>query len=150
MQISEVARSAGVTTKSVRYYESMGLVSSRRLANGYRDYDEHQARLVAEVRALSRLGIRLEQTRPFIDCLVAGHASGDDCPDSIATYRRAIDDMTQRIDELEARRSALVALLNSADSADAADAASTAPRCEFSAQSGTEFTAQFNREDTHA
>jgi hypothetical protein len=83
---------------------------------------------------------------------VAGHASGDDCPDSIATYRRAIDDMTQRIDELEARRSALVALLDSAESAESAEsaAAQAVPRCEFSAQSGTEFTAQFNREDTHA
>jgi len=129
MRISEVARRAGVTTKSVRYYESMGLVTSRRLANGYRDYDEHQARLVAEVRALSRLGMRLEQTRPFVDCLVAGHDSGDDCPDSIATYRRAIADMTGRIEELEARRSALIALLDTAllDTA----AGQSVPRCEF-------------------
>lgn len=127
MRISEVAHRAGVTTKSVRHYESMGLVTSRRLANGYRDYDERQARLVAEVRALSQLGIRLEQTRPFIDCLVAGHASGDDCPDSVATYRRAIDDMTERIDELEARRGALIALLDSTDSA----TGQPLPRCEF-------------------
>jgi DNA-binding transcriptional MerR regulator len=143
MRISEVARRAGVTTKSVRYYESMGLITSRRLSNGYRDYDDHQARLVAEVRALSRLGIRLEQTRPFIDCLMAGHDSGDDCPDSIATYRRAIDEMTERIGELEARRSALIAALSAADSTDAdltranstraasTDAASTIPRCAF-------------------
>ncbi|HWU59889.1 MAG TPA: MerR family transcriptional regulator [Microbacteriaceae bacterium] len=143
MRISEVARRAGVTTKSVRYYESLGLVTSRRLSNGYRDYDDHQASLVAEVRALSRLGIRLEQTRPFIDCLVAGHASGDDCPDSIATYQHAIDEMTERIGELEARRSALIAALSSANPIDAnptganstdansTGAASTIPRCAF-------------------
>jgi DNA-binding transcriptional MerR regulator len=135
MRISEVARRAGVTIKSVRHYESIGLIASRRLPNGYRDYDERQARLVEEVRALSKLGIRLEQTRPFVDCLVAGHESGDDCPDSIATYRRAIDEMTERIDELEARRSALIAALTSADST---DAASTTARC------------QFTQEDKHA
>ncbi|MFG3131043.1 MerR family DNA-binding transcriptional regulator [Streptomyces tendae] len=37
MQISELARRAGVTTKAVRYYESLGLLAPGRLANGYRD-----------------------------------------------------------------------------------------------------------------
>lgn len=148
MRISEVARRAGVTTKSVRYYESMGLIRSRRLPNGYRDYDESQARLVAEVRALSQLGIRLEQTRPFVDCLVSGHDSGSDCPDSVAAYRRAIDDMTDRIDELTARRSALIEMLTSAELADAQGV----PRCEFTTThtSTTDSPSVQSQEDNHA
>lgn len=124
MLISEVARQAGVSTKTVRYYESMGLITAPRLANGYRDYDENQARLVAEVHALGRLGIRAEQARPFLDCLVSGHRNRDDCPDSLATYRQAIAEMDGRIHELTSRRAALAALLDEA-------AERSLPRCQF-------------------
>ena len=56
MQISQLARRAGVTTKAVRYYESLGLLTPSRLANGYRDYDEHDLRLTQEIRVLNGLG----------------------------------------------------------------------------------------------
>jgi DNA-binding transcriptional MerR regulator len=89
-------------------------VSAQRLGNGYRDYDERAVRLVREVNALGALGIKAEQTRPFLDCLVSGNAEGDDCPASLETYRTAIADMNTRIDDLTQRRDALIALLASA------------------------------------
>ncbi|NIH77641.1 redoxin family protein [Amycolatopsis viridis] len=111
MQIGELARRAGVTTKAVRYYESLGLLTPARRANGYRDYDEHDVRLAQEIRALSSLGIPVERTRPFLECLVAGHTHGDDCPASLAGYRDAIRELTQRIEGLTARRAKLIAHL---------------------------------------
>src|SRR3954447_529340 len=111
MRIGEVAQRAGVTVKAVRYYESLGLVAAERLGNGYRDYDEHDVRLVHEIHALGTLGIRAELSRPFLDCLVSGNAQGDDCPASLDTYRDAIADMSSRIDDLTERRDALIALL---------------------------------------
>ena len=111
MRIGEVARQAGVTVKAVRYYESLGLVAAQRLGNGYRDYDEHDVRLVHEIHALGTLGIRAELSRPFLDCLVSGNAQGDDCPASLDTYRVAIADMTSRINDLTERRDALMTLL---------------------------------------
>lgn len=124
MRISELARLAGVSTKAVRYYETLGLVDATRLANGYRDYGEHDVQLVREVRALGDLGIRAHQSRPFLDCIIAGNRQGDDCPESVATYRAAIDEIDGRIAELVERRSAVSALLESA-------VARTAPQCEF-------------------
>lgn len=114
MQISELARVAGVTTKAVRYYESLGLVSPERLPNGYRNYHEHDVRLVREIKALHNLGIPVEQTRPFLECLAAGRQQADDCPASLATYRATIDELTERIEALIARRSLLIANLNAA------------------------------------
>nr|WP_245627716.1 MerR family transcriptional regulator [Actinomadura oligospora] len=114
MQISELARRAGVTTKAVRYYESLGLLVPGRLANGYRYYNEHDVRLTREIRALADLGIPVERTRPFLECLTAGHRHADDCPASLAGYRDAIDELTQRIDGLTARRAVLVAHLHRA------------------------------------
>ncbi|WP_405403479.1 MerR family DNA-binding transcriptional regulator [Streptomyces sp. NBC_01104] len=114
MRISAVARRAGVTTKTVRYYESLGLIAPARLANGYRDYSEHEARLVREARELNRLGIPVERTRPFLECLAGGREHVDDCPSSLAGYREAIDDLTERIEELTARRSVLARHLHEA------------------------------------
>ncbi|MEU4931502.1 MerR family transcriptional regulator [Streptomyces yokosukanensis] len=114
MRIGELARQAGVTAKAVRYYESLGLITPGRLANGYRDYDGDDVRLVREIRALHRLGIPVEGTRPFLECLAAGRAYADDCPASLASYRAAIDELTGRIEALTARRTTLIAHLNAA------------------------------------
>ncbi|MGW7821745.1 MerR family transcriptional regulator [Streptomyces puniciscabiei] len=114
MRISELARRADTTTKAVRYYESLGLIAPERLPNGYRDYGEDHVRLVREIRTLHRLGIPVERTRPFLECLAAGRAHADDCPASLAGYREAIDELTERIESLTARRSTLIANLNAA------------------------------------
>ncbi|MBT2382664.1 MerR family DNA-binding transcriptional regulator [Streptomyces sp. ISL-11] len=111
MRIGELARRADVTAKAVRYYESLGLITAERLANGYRDYAEDDVRLVREIRELSLLGIPVERTRPFLECLAAGRRHSDDCPSSLAGYRDAIDELTERIEGLTARRAALVAQL---------------------------------------
>lgn len=114
MRIGELARRAGVTTKAVRYYETLGLLVPERLANGYRDYNEHDVRLTEEIRALGGLGIPVGRTRPFLDCLTAGHRHADDCPASLAGYRDAINELTQRIEGLSARRTVLIAHLQEA------------------------------------
>ncbi|MER6566120.1 MerR family transcriptional regulator [Streptomyces sp. NPDC001093] len=114
MRISELARRAGVTAKAVRYYESLGLIAPQRLPNGYRDYGEDDVRHVREIRTLHRLGIPVERTRPFLECLAAGRAHADDCPASLASYREAIDELTGRIESLTARRATLIANLNAA------------------------------------
>ncbi|MBB5117711.1 peroxiredoxin [Streptomyces eurocidicus] len=111
MRIGDLARQARVTTKAVRYYESLGLITPDRLANGYRDYTDNDVRLVREIRNLGQLGIPVERTRPFLECLAAGGEHGDDCPSSMAGYREAIDDLTRRIDGLTARRAVLTAHL---------------------------------------
>ncbi|MEV7418318.1 MerR family transcriptional regulator [Streptomyces sp. NPDC089919] len=114
MKIGELARRAGATVKAVRYYEGMGLLRPDRLPNGYRDYGEQAVRVVREIRALGAMGIPVEGTRPFLDCLAAGGEHADDCPASLAGYREAIDDLSARIEALTERRAVLVAHLERA------------------------------------
>lgn len=114
MKISELVQRADVTTKAVRYYESLGLITPGRLANGYRTYTEDDVRLVREIKTLHQLGIPVERTRPFLECLAAGSMHADDCPASLATYRKAIDEFTERIEALSARRATLISNLTAA------------------------------------
>ena len=115
MRIGELADRAKVTPKAVRYYEAVGLLDAARLANGYRDYDEADVRIVTEIRALGALGIRVEDARPFVECLAAGHAHGDDCARSVEAYRAALSDLDARVAELTARRESLARLLAEAE-----------------------------------
>jgi len=114
MRIGEVAGRAGVSAKAVRYYESLGLLAPARSVNGYREYRPRDVRVVREIAAVSRLGLPVQQARVFVECLDAGHDHADDCPSSLAAYRDAIDDLTERIEALRARRAVLQRRLHEA------------------------------------
>ncbi|GAA0379978.1 MerR family transcriptional regulator [Microbispora corallina] len=111
MRIGELARRAGVSTRALRYYEQQGLIRARRSANGYREYDEGDVRLVTEIRALMAVGFTLEDARPFVECLRSGHPSGGSCPESVAVYRRKLGEIDGEIRALLARRSEVAAQL---------------------------------------
>ncbi|GAA5082997.1 DNA-binding transcriptional MerR regulator [Thermocatellispora tengchongensis] len=111
MRIGEMARRAGVSTRALRYYEQHGLISARRGPNGYREYDESQLALVAEIRSLLTAGFTLEDARPFVECLRSGNATGDSCPESVAVYRRKLAELDDQIRTLVARRAEVAAQL---------------------------------------
>ncbi|MER6944370.1 MerR family transcriptional regulator [Nonomuraea sp. NPDC000554] len=111
MRIGELAERAGVSTRSLRYYEQHGLLTARRGPNGYREYAEEDVRLVSEIRALLAVGFTLEDTRPFVDCLRAGHSSGGVCRESVLVYRRKLAEIDDEIRVLLARRAEVAAQL---------------------------------------
>ncbi|MFJ3666486.1 MerR family transcriptional regulator [Streptomyces sp. NPDC090106] len=115
MRIGELAARAGTTTRTLRYYESRGLLPARRGENGYRTYDESDLRLLRQIRTLQDSGFDLEETRPFVDCLRAGHAEGDTCPASLDVYRRKLAELDELIGELQAVRAKIGLRLALAD-----------------------------------
>ncbi|WP_042384688.1 MerR family transcriptional regulator [Streptacidiphilus melanogenes] len=130
MRIGELARKAGTTTRTLRYYEARGLLPARRTENGYRRYDEEDLRLLHQIRLLQDFGFELEETRPFVDCLRAGHPSGDSCPASLDVYRRKLAELDAVIGRLEQVRGQMSAQLTRAELE--ASAVSPPPaRCEL-------------------
>lgn len=115
MRIGELASRAGTTTRALRFYEAQGLLAARRSANGYRDYGEQDIKLVAEILTLQTLGLSLDETRPFVECLRAGNEAGDVCPSSIEVYRRKLAEVDACLDRLGAVRAGLVAKLRNAE-----------------------------------
>jgi peroxiredoxin/DNA-binding transcriptional MerR regulator len=98
MRIGQLAIRAGVSTKTVRYYERIGLITPTRRTNGYRDFDEDHLRLVAEIRELSGSGIAPSR---------AGHEHSDECVASLAVYRDTIAELDRMIAVLTTRRDEL-------------------------------------------
>ncbi|MFH9196193.1 MerR family transcriptional regulator [Streptomyces anulatus] len=132
MRIGKLAEQAGTTTRTLRYYESRGLLPARRAENGYRSYDEGDLRLLRQIRTLQDFGFDLEETRPFVDCLRAGHPAGDACPASLAVYRRKLDELDALIGRLASVRAEVGAQLARAELEASADQpGGPEPRCEL-------------------
>ncbi|HEV3363596.1 MAG TPA: MerR family transcriptional regulator, partial [Acidimicrobiia bacterium] len=67
MRIGELAARAGLSTKTIRYYESVGLVPRPvRLPSGYRDYEESTLGALAFVRAAQAVGLSLGEIRSIL------------------------------------------------------------------------------------
>jgi DNA-binding transcriptional MerR regulator len=107
MLIGELAGRAGTSTRTLRYYETQGLLRARRSANGYRVYDDAELDVVHQIRKLLAVGFSLDDIRPFVACLRAGNESGDVCPDSVQVLRRKLAETDACIDRLTAVRQQL-------------------------------------------
>lgn len=61
MLISDVARRSGVSSKTLRYYEEIGLLRPERTSAGYRTYDERVFDRLAFIRSAQALGLSLAE-----------------------------------------------------------------------------------------
>jgi DNA-binding transcriptional MerR regulator len=114
MLIGELAEKAGTSARTLRYYEEQGLVRPRRDANGYRQYDDAELQIVAEIRARLAAGFGLEDIRPFVECLRAGNEAGHVCPDSVVVLRRKLTEVDGYLAQLTEVRDRLRAQLTEA------------------------------------
>ena len=83
MQIGDLAAKAGVTPRTIRYYEEMGLVEpEERTGGGFRIYSEAQLRRLRIVQSLKDLGFELDRIREFFNlknCSESGFPSIGRC-----------------------------------------------------------------------
>ena len=63
MKIQELERLTGSDRATIRFYEKEGLLTPRRLENGYRDYSEADAEELKRILLLRELGVTIETIR---------------------------------------------------------------------------------------
>ena len=73
MQIGEVAERIGLSLRTIRYYEEVGLaVPSARSEGGFRLYVEDDVERLRVIMQMKPLGFSLEEMRELLDLLAAG------------------------------------------------------------------------------
>jgi DNA-binding transcriptional MerR regulator len=105
MKIGDLAERAGTTTRTVRYYEEIGLLGpAERPAGTHRSYtDSDLERLTQILRLKELLGVSLDELRVLVEITDADAA------------RRALHRVRARRGELEALETELVERLRELD-----------------------------------
>jgi Cu(I)-responsive transcriptional regulator len=68
MNIGTVAERSGVPPKTIRYYESIGLIAlAQRTLNGYRTYSSVDMRTLNFIKRARSLGFSVEEVRDLLD-----------------------------------------------------------------------------------
>lgn len=98
----QVAERAGVAVSTLHYYESVGLITSRRTAGDRREYRRDTLRLIGFIRASQTLGIPLATIKQALDELP--HEQPPTKRDWARLARMWRTDLDQRIERLLALR----------------------------------------------
>lgn len=103
MRIGDLAARAGVSVRSLRYYEEQGLLAADRTASGQRTYDEAAVDRVRLVQQLYAAGLPSRTIAVLMPCVDSGVAT----PESSALLTRERDRISEQLVELEAARDRL-------------------------------------------
>ena len=69
MQIGELSERTGASARSIRYYESVGLLTSRRASNGYREFDQSALDQILKIKLLLQVGLDITDIVAVVPCV---------------------------------------------------------------------------------
>lgn len=128
MQIGEFANTAGVTTKTIRYYESIGVLDEpARTESGYRSYGPDAIERLDFVKHAQASGLALAEIKSILEIKDEG---GQTCQHTTALLGRHLDELDAKIIELQAARVEIRAMYERAGALDPADC-TDANRCQI-------------------
>lgn len=98
LRIGELSKHTGVSERSLRHYEEKGLLTSKRLANGYRDFNETTIEQVNLIQTYLQLGLNLEETARMLRCLeIEPHLYDNPCSSIITLYEDKLAEVKKQI-----------------------------------------------------
>lgn len=119
MRIGELADELGINTKTLRFYESVGVLPEpARTTTGYRQYGRADAERVIFVKTAQRLGMSLDEIREIL----AFRDRGEPPCDYVRTVLdRQVAEIDERLAELVRLREQLAVLQSEAEQLTAID-----------------------------
>jgi len=116
MKIGELGERCGVTTKTIRYYESINLLMApERTPSGYRDYPDEAVERLRFIRDAQASGLRLAEIASVLELKGSGEGSCTHTTKLLKGHLLAID---EQIEQLTAARIQLAALAKRSDTLD--------------------------------
>ena len=97
--ITDLRKEFGVTTRTMRHYEEIGLInpSRRGQTRVYSSADRTRLRLILRGK---RLGLSLEDSRQIIDMYEPGKTNTDQLNSLIAAIRQQREKLNQQLDDI--------------------------------------------------
>jgi len=116
MTIGQLASQTGVSTKTIRYYEDIGVMpEAARATNGYRTYDPSDIDRLEFIRDAQAAGLSLTEIISVLELRNRGESS---CSHVIALVEQHLTDLDRQIAILERTRRRHLRLLQEAKELD--------------------------------
>jgi DNA-binding transcriptional MerR regulator len=114
VSIGQLAKAAGVSSRTIRYYEELGILPEpHRSSGGTRKYPREYCGYIETALALKELGFRLEEVRPLARIALGRAVS----PLQRARATQLVEDRIQALDRQVAMLRRLRESVNGADGA---------------------------------
>lgn len=110
MNISDVAKRAGLPPKTIRYYEEIGLIRPLRSANGYRAFRDSDLHKLAFLGRARSLGFSIDECRTLLALYEDRQRASADVKSVAETHLSRIE---AKIAELRAMHDTLADLVHS-------------------------------------
>ncbi|WP_312242090.1 Cu(I)-responsive transcriptional regulator [Pantoea sp.] len=119
MNISDVAKKTGLTSKAIRFYEEKGVVTPPlRSENGYRSYMPHHLEELTLLRQARQVGFTLDECRELVNLF--NNPERHSAEVKARTLQKA-EEIAAHIEELHAMRARLLALAAACPGDESAD-----------------------------
>lgn len=119
MNISDVAKKTGLTSKAIRFYEEKGLMTPPlRSDNGYRTYSAKQLEELTLLRQARQMGFNLDECREMVSLLNNPQRHSADVK---ARTLEKVKEIENHIGQLEKMRLRLLEMAASCPGDDSAD-----------------------------
>ncbi len=109
MNVREAAERSGLPSKTIRYYDDIGLVVPDRRNDGYRDYDNQSVQKLAFLKRARQLGFSIDDCRQLLSLYEDKDRASADVKALAETHLAEID---KRLAELEHLRGTLKHLIH--------------------------------------
>lgn len=108
MKIGELSRKSGVSTKTVRYYESIGLIPrADRQQNGYRSYSDRDVDILYFIQSARQLGFSVKNVSELLALWYDKNRTSAAVKELALEH---IEEIESKIAELQSLRATLVDL----------------------------------------
>ncbi|WP_224553453.1 Cu(I)-responsive transcriptional regulator [Pectobacterium versatile] len=108
MNISDVAKKTGLSSKTIRFYEEKELLTTPlRSENGYRSYDDHHVEELTLLRQARQVGFNLDECRELVTLFNDPLRRSSDVK---ARTLQKVQEIEMHIEELKTMREHLLTL----------------------------------------
>src|SRR6187549_1987425 len=109
MNVGAAARRSGLPSKTIRYYEDIGLIRQARAENGYREYSGDDIHRLAFLRQARGLGFSIEECRQLMALYRDKSRASHDVREIAKSHVIAIE---EKVRELQSMRATLQTLIH--------------------------------------
>ena len=101
MKIHELSKQSGIHLETIRYYEKMGLMPEpKRLANGYRDYDEASLKQLKFIKTCRSLDFSLAEIK-FFNALKTQQSQHCEVDSMLAKHLVSVEEKIAELTEIK-------------------------------------------------